>query len=412
MSNYRYLSTAAAKSTNKNNQGPVLSEVAKRLLKFAPDDKLNQYFQRPIAYCYGNRMIEACSPQNPTPVSLIKTASELHDQLLVRVAHCIYHFQSLPFLPATNPILLSIHDRYRKLFKLLSQFPSIKTDKDEEEFFHTIRMFKGQNQDIIGQLSNGCCEARKHFKSYRIMKIFLDNILHDRLSMRLLCEHYLELHKREKKNIPNDNWRGAICMNFSPAKTVQQCIDDVSSVCFETYGVVPHVHMENHMHETIPFFPDIVEYILRELLKNSVRAIVEYNKAKLQNLQDVKRFFEESHQEPLCKVLITTDPDDEHFTIAIQDLGGGTDQTNEKIFQYLFTSVPIPTQEEENEEMNIGSYPVSKPRMFGYGFGLPICLLYAQFFGGSLTFRQVARIGSDVYLRLGFIHTNSERIKI
>jgi hypothetical protein len=50
--------------------------------------------------------------------------------------------------------------------------------------------------------------------------------------------------------------------------------------------------------------------------------------------------------------------------------------------------------------------------MYGYGFGLPICLLYAQFFNGSLTLRQVSRIGTDVYLRLGFIHTNSERIQI
>ncbi len=51
-------------------------------------------------------------------------------------------------------------------------------------------------------------------------------------------------------------------------------------------------------------------------------------------------------------------------------------------------------------------------QMYGYGFGLPISLLYAQFFGGSLTLRQVSRIGTDAYLRLGFIHTNSERIKI
>lgn len=50
--------------------------------------------------------------------------------------------------------------------------------------------------------------------------------------------------------------------------------------------------------------------------------------------------------------------------------------------------------------------------MYGHGIGLPICRLYAQFFGGSLTLRQVSRVGVDVYLRLAFIHTNSERVKI
>ena len=51
-------------------------------------------------------------------------------------------------------------------------------------------------------------------------------------------------------------------------------------------------------------------------------------------------------------------------------------------------------------------------QMYGYGFGLPVCRLYAECFGGSLTLRQISRIGADAYLRLGFIHTNSERIKI
>jgi len=51
-------------------------------------------------------------------------------------------------------------------------------------------------------------------------------------------------------------------------------------------------------------------------------------------------------------------------------------------------------------------------QMYGYGFGLPICRLYAKFFDGSLTLRQVSQIGADVYLRLGFIHTKSDRIKI
>jgi hypothetical protein len=51
-------------------------------------------------------------------------------------------------------------------------------------------------------------------------------------------------------------------------------------------------------------------------------------------------------------------------------------------------------------------------QMYGHGFGLPICRLYAQCFAGSLTLRQVPRIGTDVYLRLGFIHTKSERIRI
>jgi len=336
MSTYRYLSTAA-KSTNKNSPGPVLSEVVKQFSKFYSQDELIEYSQRPIEYCFGNRMLESCSPHHSTPINLIKTASDLHDQLLVRVAHCICHFQSLPFLPAANPILLSLHERYLKLFEKLAHFPPIKTTEGEEKFFDLINLFIIQNNDIIGQLSNGCREAERYFKSYEIMKEFLDNVLNNRLSMRLLSEHYLELHKQQKKTNLNDHWRGSICMKFVPSKTVQRCIDDVSSICFETYGVAPPVQVEDHMHQPIPYFPSVVEYILRELLKNSMRAIVEYNKSVLHNIQNVKTYFEEHRQDPLCKVLITCDPDDEHFTIAIQDHGGGIDETNETIFRYMFT---------------------------------------------------------------------------
>jgi pyruvate dehydrogenase kinase 2/3/4 len=282
-------------------------------------------------------MIEACAPQHSTPINLIKTASDLHDQLLVRVAHCICHFQSLPFLPAANPTLLSVHERYLKLFENLAHYPSIKTNEDEEKFFDLINMFTLKNSDVIGQLSNGCRDAQKYFKTYEIMREFLDNVLENRLAMRLLAEHYLELHKQQKKIKSNDHWRGSICMNFSPAKVVQECINDVSSICFDTYSVVPHVQIEDYMHQSIPYFPHVVEYILRELLKNSMRAVVEYHKMLLGNMQNVKKYFEDNRDEPLCKVLITSDPDDEHFTIAVQDQGGGIEENNETLFRYMFT---------------------------------------------------------------------------
>ena len=44
---------------------------------------------------------------------------------------------------------------------------------------------------------------------------------------------------------------------------------------------------------------------------------------------------------PLCKVLITSDPEDEHFTIAVQDQGGGIEENNETLFRYMFTGKSI-----------------------------------------------------------------------
>ncbi|CAF0863152.1 unnamed protein product [Adineta ricciae] len=411
MSVYRYLSSTV-RSSNSIPNTACLSSIVKQLAKFSSHDELIEYSQRPIPYCYPNRMIDACSPEQSTPIDMIQTARDLHDQLLVRLAHCLSHFQAIPFLPGVNPTLLALHERYLKLFESLAQFRQIKTSKDEEKFQELIGRFIVQNNDVIGLLSTGCSEAQKYFKNYETMKEFLDNVLHIRLAMRLLAEHYMELHKQQTQ----PEWRGSICMNFSPAKAVQQCIKDVSSLCFETYTVVPHIQVENSMQESIPYFPSIVEYILRELLKNSMRAIVEHTKCSLGNIQHVKQYFEKHRDTPLCTIEIASNPVDENFIIAVKDQGGGIDASDDQLFTYMFSG-DVPNEEKEEKHIDILAdfqerMTQSSKQMYGYGFGLPVCRLYSKFFGGSLTLRQVSRIGIDTYLRLGFIHTNSERIKI
>lgn len=336
MSVYRYFSTAA-RASSLNPSAPALSSIVKQLSKFASHNEMVEYSQRPINYCYPNRMIEACSPSSSP--NLVEMASNLHDQLLVRLAHCLTQFQSIPFLPGVNPTLLSLHERYLKLFDSLVKFPRLETKKDENKFFDLISTFVVQNNDVIGLLSTGCNEAQKYFKSYKIMEDFLDNVLRTRLSMRLLAEHYLELHKQyDRGSSPgDDDWRGAICMKFSPNKAIQQCIDDVSAICFETYSVVPHVQIEDNLVEPFPYFPNIVEYILRELLKNSMRALVESHKASLGTIQGVKQYFQENREKASCKISITSDPTDDHFTIAVRDHGGGITDADEQIFRYMFT---------------------------------------------------------------------------
>lgn len=332
----RALSTTV-KSTSRSFPTATLSEVVKQLSKFSSHDELLDYSQRPIEHCYPNRMLAATTPDRLSSLNLIDLASNLHDQLLVRIAHGIHYFQSLPFLPAANPTLLSVHERYLKLFEILAQFPQVRTEADEERFFELIVAFLRQTNSTIGRLSSGCQEAQRYFKSYRIMKEFLDDVLTNRLCMRLLAEHYLELRKQCRNRLFDDRWRGAIHMEFSPAKLVQQCIEDVTTICFNEFGVVPPVQIENHLHHPLPYFPNVVEYILRELLKNSMRAVVEYHEFTLGNLQNVKRYFEENRDLSLCKVLITSDPEDEHFTIAIKDQGGGISENEEQVFRYMFT---------------------------------------------------------------------------
>lgn len=49
-------------------------------------------------------------------------------------------------------------------------------------------------------------------------------------------------------------------------------------------------------------------------------------------------------------------------------------------------------------------------RISGYGFGLPSARAYAEFLGGHLNFVPMLGLGSDVYLKIS--HITSETIKI
>ena len=447
-----------AKSTRRTFAGVALSDLVKQLSKFATHGELLEYSHRPIDHCYPIEMIDSCAPERFPPLDLVQTAASLHDQLRVRIAHGIHYFQALPFLPAANPILLSLHQRYLKLFEKLTAFPPITSLDDEEKFFQFIYEVMQETDGTIGKLSAACQDAQKYFKSYNVMRDFLDNVLRNRLCVRLLAEHYLGVHIQQKKGKTDDQWRGAIYMNFSPLETVQQCIADVSAICLEHYSVVPHVQIENHINQSFPYFPNVMEYILRELLKNAMRAVVEYSEKVLGNVESVKQYFEENRDLPLCKVLITSDPADEHFTIAIKDHGGGVNTNEERLFRYMFSGTdqrgivsswsllwlkvmwtnrsrqvsrkkrrrpsfsPMHSNVYYNRKARLADVSLldwvsvgisfRSKHMYGHGFGLPICRLYAQLFAGSLTLRQVPHIGTDVYLRLGFLNNNSERIRI
>ncbi|CAF1124390.1 unnamed protein product [Didymodactylos carnosus] len=405
--------TKAACSTNDQKQ---FSEIVKQLSKFSSRDDLLEYSQRSVQYQYPLRMMEEAKKQQHDQNSLIEYARFLNDELKVRVAHCISHFQMLPFLPAANPTLLRLHERYLNLFEKLNHFPEIVTKNDEEKFSRLIQIFMESNTDVIGQLSNGCRESARYFKIYDVMKQFLDNILLSRLSMRLLGEHYVALRR------PKPDWLGAIYMKFILNDLVQGCINDVSTICHDTYGAVPAVVIDNNLPQPFPYFPSVVEYILRELLKNSMRAVVEHSKTLLSKSQNLTTYFESNRNKPLIKVTFTSDPADEHFDIVINDLGGGVaDEEQEKIFEYMYTGQSEHHEKACESETDMGDDILSdfqermvqsSKHMFGYGFGLPVCRLYAQCFNGSLNVRQIPSLGTDVYLRLSFIETTNQNVKI
>ncbi|KHN32497.1 [Pyruvate dehydrogenase [lipoamide]] kinase, mitochondrial [Glycine soja] len=98
-----------------------------------------------------------------------------------------------------------------------------------------------------------------------------------------------------------------------------------------------------------------------ELVKNSLRAVQE-------------RFMDSDEVAPPIRIIIADGIED--VTIKVSDEGGGIPRSGlPRIFTYLYSTAGI-SLSVEHELSDIGT--MENVTMAGYGYGLPICRLYAS----------------------------------
>lgn len=168
-------------------------------------------------------------------------------------------------------------------------------------------------------------------------------------------------------------------------------------VCEHRYGKAPAVTVNGHVNAAFPYIAAPLDYIIMELLKNSMRAVVETHK----------------NSSRLPSVNVTIANNDVDFLLRISDRGGGISHDSMKrVWDYHFTTACSPDRdmvsntEDEDPFRSIMSPPNQGPAagaMFGFGFGLPACKAYAEYLGGNLTMETLQGIGTDTYLRLKHI---------
>jgi len=126
------------------------------------------------------------------------------------------------------------------------------------------------------------------------------------------------------------------------------------------------------------YVPSHLYYILFELLKNSLRAVVEHHNS--------------STNYPTIRVVISKGEED--LTIKVSDEGGGLPRSGiPHLFTYLYTTASPP---------QTGESQTSAP-LAGFGYGLPLSRLYSRYFGGDLQLISMEGYGTDayVYLKVG-----------
>ena len=178
---------------------------------------------------------------------------------------------------------------------------------------------------------------------------------------------------------------GLISQTCSVQDIAIKAIDDARYMCDRTHGDSPDVEIVGRTDLTFPYLPNHIEYMLLELLKNSLRATVETH--GVDNM-------------PKIKIVIADSEDNSEVVIKISDEGGGIPRSNlSKIWSYLFTTADPAILESILAEDSGPDFATSSP-LAGLGYGIPISRAYARYFGGDLVIMSMEGYGTDSYIYL------------
>jgi pyruvate dehydrogenase kinase 2/3/4 len=229
---------------------------------------------------------------------------------------------------------------YIQSFLELVEFEKKIAHTDQEAAFS--RLVEGiyeRHSRVLVQMARGAYEFRNHIAAEQGMNAkdifakmeethdFLDRFYLCRIGIRVLIGQYLALRQP-----PVEHYVGIICSVTSPYEIVKRAIDDAAFMCTRKYGDAPEVIMSGRLDLTFPYVPTHLHYIMLELIKNSMRATVEWHGPDADF--------------PPIKVIIADGSDNEDVVIKVSDEGGGIPRSNvKKIWSYLFTTADPSIQE-------------------------------------------------------------------
>eukprot|EP00051_Salpingoeca_urceolata_P020818 m.317513 g.317513 ORF g.317513 m.317513 type:complete len:449 (+) comp19688_c0_seq13:1194-2540(+) len=386
-------------ATHERERPRRTSKPAQRnVANFADAVKIQEYGLGAVHKVTMERIVNFEVRNENREKKLLVSARFLHDTIPTRLARRLNDFHFLPYHAAINPNMHRVYDFYCKAFEQASSLRKVETLDDVKHVTHVWRKLLKEGNFVLPMLARGSKEIAAHVDRDHLTK-FLNDFLTSRISRRLLLEQHIAMFEEWKAGSPlgNANRIGAIRLDCDPKDLVRRCFRTAAQLCEETYGVAPSMKLVQSGPEA-PLFPYVerhVEYMLMELFKNATRAVVEHHTIRLQK----------SIMEDLPPVRVSVvDSGPEGTTIKVSDEGGGIPVRHQnKVFDYAFTTVGRPSSQAPQPTTHQGLMDGSVRPMAGEGFGLPLCRLYAEFFGGSLTMQHVRNVGTEVFLRLSHI---------
>ena len=263
-------------------------------------------------------------------------------------------------------------------------------------------------------------------------------MLRSRISRRVIAEQHLSLTETFNSSwyFPNSKVDlesqsdsiGEVFLRCNAQEVVQNCFDQIIKLSRQAYGpqqALPALKVEGHLTATFPYILSHLQYIIGELLRNSIQA-------------SVQRSTQRSSPPPI-EVLICEAP--QHVILRFSDQGGGIPSEvmptlwsfakGPRSQMHLDNLSRVPKLSATMQELRVpdadrsgnddqdseksssdGSLTsfTARPPNLRLGMGLPISRLYAEFYAGSLGLHNLRGFGVDAFLQISKLGNQNEQL--
>lgn len=241
---------------------------------------------------------------------------------------------------------------------------------------------------------------------------------------------------------PDSEFIGKVFLKCNAADVIQRCGRAVLALARSAYGddvALPEIKLSGHLDANFPFILSHMEYIIGELLRNSVQSVIE---------QQLRLGNPAKTGAQLAPIEVTICESSKHVVIRVSDQGGGIPRD---VLPYLWSFVKGPRSQrilsnltqvpmmaatlqevrvDEPTEIDGGangaprrgtrspstdyvsslSSLTSRPPNLRLGMGLPLSRIYAEYWAGSLEAQSLWGYGVDVFFQVSKLGNKNEQL--
>lgn len=318
----------------------------------------------------------------------------LRKELPVRLANIMKEFSLLPENLLHMPSVMTVQNWYLRSFEEILTFEKIKPDTKNslEDFCEALIKIRNRHSNVVQTMAQGVIELKESktidTQTEHSIQYFLHRFYLSRISIRMLINQHAALFGADLPGHPRHI--GCIDPNCDVTSVVRDAYENAKFLCDQYYLKSPEMTIETHNVDSsggpisIVYVPSHLYHMAFELLKNSMRAVVENHI--------------DSNELPPLKLLLVKGKED--LTIKISDCGGGISRSlTDNLFLYMYSTAPKPSISDTD------STPLA-----GYGYGLPLSRLYARYLQGDLVVCSYEGYGTDAIIYLKVLSNEANEV--